>query len=55
MGGIGDIGHPINLGSSIPLIKNLRINQTFKDEVKEEGVSIIDLVLLVLQLLKEDI
>ena len=31
------------------------MNWTFKDEAKEEGVSIIDLVLLALQLLREDI
>ena len=28
---------------------------TFKDEAKEEGVSITDLILLVLRLLREDI
>ena len=39
----------------MPLIKDLRINQTLKDEVKEEKASITDLVLLILQLLKEDI
>ena len=53
--GIKDISHQINLKSSTPLIINLRINQTFKDEAKEEGASVIDLVLLALQLLREDI
>ena len=31
------------------------MNWTFKDKAKEEGVSITDLVLLVLWLLREDI
>ena len=52
---IRDIDYQINLKSSTPLITNLRINQTFKDEAKEEGASIIDLVLLALWLLREDI
>ena len=42
------------MGSSIPLIANLRMNWTFKDEAKEEGVSVINLVLLALQLLREN-
>ena len=46
--GIRDIGHQINLGSSIPLITNLRINWTFKDKAEEEGISIINLILLAL-------
>ena len=53
--GIRDIGYLINLKSSTPLIKDLRINQTFKDEAKKEEVSVTDLVLLVLWLLREDI
>ena len=53
--GIRDISYQINLKSSTPLILNLRINQTFKDKAKEEGVGITDLILLALQLLKEDI
>ena len=55
IGGIRDIDYWINLESSIPLIKDLRINQTFKDKAKEEEVSVINLVLLALQLLREDI
>ena len=55
MGGIKNIGYQINLESSIPLIANLRVDQTFKDEAKEEKTSIIDLVLLTLRLLREDI
>ena len=55
MGGIRDINHQINLGSSIPLIADLKINQTFKNKAKEERASIIDLISLALQLLREDI
>ena len=53
--GIRDIGCQIDLGSGIPLIKDLRIEYIFKDEAKEEEASITDLVLLVLRLLREDI
>ena len=53
--GIRDIVYQINLGSSTPLITDLRINWTFKDEAKEEGTNITDLVLLALRLLREDI
>ena len=53
--GIRDIGHQINLKSSTPLIKDLRIKWIFKDEAKEEGANIINLVLLALWLLREDI
>ena len=35
---IRDIGHQINLKSSIPLIKNLRMDQTFKNEAKKKEV-----------------
>ena len=49
--GIRNIGHQDNLKSSTPLIANLRIDWTFKDEAKKEEVSVIDLILLVLQLL----
>ena len=38
----------------IPLIKDLEIKIIFKDKAKEERVSVINLVLLVLQLLKKD-
>ena len=55
MGGIRDIGYQINLENSIPLIADLRTDWTFKDEVKEEGASVTDLVLLALRLLREDI
>ena len=48
MGGIRDISHQINLKNSIPLITDLRIDWTFKNEAKEKGVNITDLVLLVL-------
>ena len=46
MGGIRDIGHQIDLESSIPLIADLRTDQTFKDEAKEEKANVIDLILL---------
>ena len=52
---IRDISHQINLKSSTPLIIDLRINQTFKNKTKKKEVSIIDLVLLALRLLREDI
>ena len=55
MRGIRDIGYQINLKSNIPLIIDLKINQTFKDKAKKEGVSVTDLILLALQLLREDI
>ena len=55
MGGIRDIGYQINLENSTPLIKDLRMKQIFKNEAKEKKVSITDLVLLVLRLLREDI
>ena len=54
MGGIRDIGYQINSESSTPLIKDLRIEQIFKNKVEEKGSSVIDLVLLVLRLLRED-
>ena len=41
--------------NSTPLITDLRVDWTFKDEAEEEGVSITDLVLLALRLLREDI
>ena len=53
--GIGDIGHQNNLKNSTPLITDLKIDWTFKNKAKEEGVSITDLVLLALRLLREDI
>ena len=53
--GIREIGHQINLGSSTPLIADLKINWTFKNKAKEKGASVTDLVLLVLRLLREDI
>ena len=53
--GIKDIGYQNNLKSSTPLIIDLRINWTFKNEAKKEEVSVTDLVLLVLWLLREDI
>ena len=52
---IRDIGHQINLGSSIALIADLKMNWTFKDKAKKEEASVTDLVLLVLWLLREDI
>ena len=48
MGGIRDTGHQINLESSTPLIKDLRMEWIFKDKAKKEGVSVTDLILLVL-------
>ena len=53
--GIRNIGYQNNLKNSIPLIAELIIDQTFKDEAKEEGASIINLILLVLRLLRENI
>ena len=53
--GIRNIGHQNNLKSSTPLITKLRVDWTFKDKAKEEGVSITNLILLALQLLREDI
>ena len=41
--------------SSTPLIAELKVDWTFKDKAKEEEVSITDLVLLALRLLREDI
>ena len=55
IGGIRNISHQNNLESSTPLITDLRVDWTFKDEAKEEGTSVIDLVLSVLRLLREDI
>ena len=55
IGGIRDIGHQNNLENSTPLIADLRINQTFKDEAKEKGASVTDLMLSALRLLREDI
>ena len=55
IGGIRNIGHQINLKSSIPLIADLRTDWTFKDEAKEKGASVINLILLALRLLREDI
>ena len=54
-GGIRNISHQNNLESSTPLIADLRVDWTFKDEAKEEGASVTDLMLLVLRLLREDI
>ena len=53
--GIRDISYQNNLGSSTPLITDLRINQTFKDKAEKKEISITDLVLLALRLLREDI
>ena len=39
----------------MPVITDLRIDQTFEDEAEEKGTNIIDLILLVLQLLRENI
>ena len=41
--------------SAIPLINNLEIGSIFKDKDKEEGDSIMDLVLLVLRILRRDL
>jgi len=41
--------------NAIPLINNLEIEDIFKDEDKEEGDSITDLILAVVRLLKRDI
>ena len=53
--GIKNIGHQFDLKSSTPLIADLRMNWTFEDKVEKKGASVIDLVLLVLRLLREDI
>ena len=55
IGGIRNVGHQIKLGNTIPLIKDLEISSIFKDEDKEGGDSITDLVLLVLRILKGDL
>ena len=47
-GGIKNIGHQVNLESSTPLVKSLEMGEIFKDKAKEEGVSVIDLILAVL-------
>ena len=46
--GIRNIGHQNNLKSSTPLIAELRVDWTFKDKAKKEGVSVTDLILLAL-------
>ena len=46
--GIRDIGYQINLESSTPLIKDLRMECIFKDKAEKEGASVINLILLVL-------
>ena len=43
------------MGNAIPLIKDLEIGSIFKDEDKEEGDSVTDLVLLVLRILRRDL
>jgi hypothetical protein len=46
------------LGYSTPLIKDLEINSIFKNKAKEEGVSIINLkvlVVLITRLLRQDL
>ena len=43
------------MGNAIPLIKDLEIGRIFKDEDKEEGDSITDLILLVLRILRRDL
>ena len=52
---IRDIGHQNNSESSTPLITNLRVDWTFKNKTKEKRASVKDLILLALQLLREDI
>ena len=54
IGGIRDIGYQIDFRSSTPLIADLRINWTFKNKAKKEEASITDLVLLALQLLRDN-
>ena len=39
----------------MPLINNLKIGSIFKDEDREEGDSITDLVLLILRILRQDL
>ena len=55
MGGIKDTSYQNDLGSNTPLIANLRINWTFKDKTEEEEISVTNLILLALRLLREDI
>ena len=43
------------MGNAIPLIKDLEIGGIFKDEDKEKGDSITDVVLLVLRILRGDL
>ena len=40
---------------ALPIFKDLKIGSIFKDEDKEEGDSIIDLVLLVSRVLRRDL
>ena len=54
-GGVKNINYQNNLKNNIPLIADLKVDQTFKDKAKKKGASIIDLMLLVLWLLREDI
>ena len=46
-GGIRDKEQQIELEDTVPLINDLEIGNIFKDKAKEEGDSIIDLVILV--------
>ena len=39
----------------IPLLENLEISNTFKDEVRKEGDSITDALSIILQLLGEEL
>jgi hypothetical protein len=41
--------------TAIPLINNLEIGDIFKDEDRERGDSVIDLILVVVELLERDI
>ena len=44
-----------SLGSAIPLINNLEIGSIFKDKDREKGDGVMDLVLLVLRILRQDL
>ena len=45
IGGIRNIGHWMKKGHTIPLVNDLEIDGIFKDKDREEGDSVIDLII----------
>ena len=43
------------MGHCTPLINNLKIRTIFKDKAREEGVSVIDFIYWIVQVLREDL